>query len=130
VREVEEAQRAQRAAVKEKSKKSSIYANRLTLDVKHQRPATPPPKPQPKFKTPPDLDSPTSPVIVIRRKRIKRVVDSESEAEGSRGDDSRRSSPVPVEPTEYEARALKFFNTSKLEELQELTGEQSPLHKH
>ena len=123
VKEVEEAHRAQRAAVKEKSKKSSIYANRLALDVKHQRPVTPPPKPQSKVKTPIELDSPISPVIAVRRKYIKRVVDSDSEVEGSGGNDSRRPSPVLVEePTEYEARALKFFNTSKLEELQELTG--------
>ena len=134
VKEIEEAHKAQRAAVKEMSKKSSIYANRLALDVKHQRPATPPPKSQPRVRTPIEPDSPTSPVVVIRRKRAKRVVDSESEAEGSEGDDPRRSSPVPVEPTdveptdveptetEYEVRALEFFNTSKLEELQGLTG--------
>ena len=121
VKEVEEAHKAQRAAVKEKSKKSSIYANRLALDLKHQRPVTPPPKSQPKVKTPIELDSPTSPDIAVRRKRVKRVVESESEAEGS-GDESRRSPPVPVEPTEYEVCALEFFNTSKLEELQELTG--------
>ena len=122
VKEIEEAHKAQRAAVKEKSKKSSIYANRLALDVKHQRPVTPPPKSQPKIRTPIELDSPISPVIVVRRKRVKRVVDSDSEEEGSERDDSRRSSPVPVELTEYETRALEFFNTSKLEELQELTG--------
>ena len=122
VKEVEDAHKAQRAAVKEKSKKSSIYANRLALDIKNQRPVTPP-KPQPKVNTPIEIDSPVSPVVAIRRKRINRVVDSESEAEGSGGDDSRPSSPAPIEPTEYEARALKFFNTSGLEELQELTGE-------
>ena len=125
VKEVEEAHKAQKAAVKEKSKKSSIYANRLILDVKHQRPVTPPPRLQPKITTPIDLDSPTSPIIAIRRKRINRVMDSESEAEDSKGDDSRRPSPVPVEPTEYEARALNFFNTSKLEELQGLIGKRS-----
>jgi len=136
VKEVEEAQKAQKAAVKEKSKKSSIYANRLALDVSQQRPVTPPPKPQPKVSTPQDPDSPTSPIIAIRRKRIKRVVDSESEAEGSGGDESRQTSPVPVEPTEYEAHALKFFNTSKIEELQGLVGKGafSPnteqLHEH
>lgn len=122
VKEVEEAHKAQRAAVKEKSKKSSIYANRLALDTKNQRPVTPPPKPQPKVETPIEIDSPVSPVVAIRRKRIKRVVDSESEVEGSGGDDSRPSSPALIEPTEYEARALEFFNTSGLEELQELTG--------
>ena len=131
VKEIEEAHKAQKAAVKEKSRKSTIYANRLALDVKHQRPVTPPPKPQPKVKTPPDLDSPTSPVVAPRRKRINRVVDSESEAEAedSKGDDTRESSPVPVEPTEYEARALTFFNTSKLEELQGLIGK-CPLPRH
>lgn len=126
VKEVEEAQKAQKAAVKEKSKKSSIYANRLVLDVKHQCPATPPPRAQPKVNTPVDLDSPTSPIIAIPRKRIKRVMDSESEAEGSGEDESRRTSPVPVEPTEYERNALKFFNTSKLEELQGLIGKRHP----
>ena len=126
VKEVEEAQKAQKAAVKEKSKKSSIYANRLALDVKHQRPATPPPRGQPKANTPVELGSPTSPIIAIPRKRIKRVVDSESEAEGSGEDESKRTSPVPVEPTEYEVHALKFFNTSKLEELQGLIGTRAP----
>ena len=129
VREVEEAHKAQRAAVKEKSKKSSIYANRPALDLTHQRPVTPPSKSQPKVKTPIELDSPISPVVAIRRKGPKRVVESESEAEAEAegsGDDSRRSSPVPVELTEYEVRALEFFNTSKLEELQELTGECPP----
>lgn len=128
VKEVEEAHRAQRAAVKEKSKKSSIYANRLALDIKSQRPVTPPPRAQPKVSTPIELDSPLSPIVAVRRKRIKKVVDSDSEVECSGGGDSRRSSPIPaepteVEPTEYEARALQFFNTSKVEELQELTGE-------
>ena len=127
VKEVEEAHKAQRAAVKEKSKKSSIYANRLALDLRHQRPVTPPPKSQPKVSTPIELDSPVSPVVAIRRKGVKRVAESESEAEGSR-DDSRSPSPVPVEPTEYEVRALEFFNTSKLEELQELTGKPPSLH--
>lgn len=121
VKEVEEEHKAQKAAVREKSKKSSIYANRLALDVKNQRPVTPPPRPQQKVNTPIELDSPVSPVVAIRRKRIKRVVDSESEAE-DRDDISRQSSLVPVEPTEYETRALRFFNTSKFEELQELTG--------
>jgi SWI/SNF-related matrix-associated actin-dependent regulator of chromatin subfamily A containing DEAD/H box 1 len=140
VKEVEEAHKAQRAAVKEKSKKSSIYANRLALDVNHQRPVTPPPKPQRKVNTPIELESPLSPVVA-RKKLSRRVVESDSEAEDSGGVDSRRSSPLPVEveptdpievessdpveveTTEYEARALQFFNTSKLEELQELTGE-------
>ena len=141
VREIEEALKAQRAAVKEKSKKSSIYANRLALDVKNQRPVTPPPKPQQKINTPIELESPVSPVVAAPKRRIKRVVvASESEAEDSGGVDSRRSSPLPVEveptdpievessdpveaeATEYETRALQFFNTSKLEELQELTG--------
>ena len=122
VKEVEDAHKAQRAAAKEKSKKSSIYANRLVLDVKNQRPVTPPPKSQLKANTPVELDSPVSPIVAVRRKRIKRVVDSESEAEGSEDDDSGPSSPVPVEPTEYESRALEFFNTSNLGELQELTG--------
>ena len=65
--------------------------------------------------------SPISPAFVIRRKRVKRVVVSESETEDS-GDDFRRSSLVRDQPIEYEIRALEFFNTSKLEELQELTG--------
>ena len=141
VKEVEEAHKAQRAAAKEKSKKSSIYANRLALDVKNQRPVTPPPKHQQKVNTPIELDSPVSPVVATRKRRVIRpVVASDSEAEDSGGVDSRRSSPLPVEvdptdpievessdpveaeETEYEARALQFFNTSKLGELQELTG--------
>ena len=37
VKEVQEAHKAQRAAAKEKSKKTSIYANRLVLHVTNQR---------------------------------------------------------------------------------------------
>jgi SWI/SNF-related matrix-associated actin-dependent regulator 1 of chromatin subfamily A len=119
VKEIEEASKAERAAVKEKGKKSMIYANRSVLDNKAQRVTTPPP-----FK--PVIDpssSPISPVVAPRRrKRIKKMVfESEPELELTDSDDQR----VQVrrrQDSSDQVKALDYFNTTGPEALQELTG--------
>ncbi|KAL0956558.1 hypothetical protein HGRIS_002695 [Hohenbuehelia grisea] len=114
VKEIEEANKAQREAVKEKRKRSSIYANRSGLD-------------NPSVSTPPaskvDIDltaeSPGSP-LVARRKRLKRMVaDSESEPELTPSEDER---PGESREENQYSRALHYFNTSSSEAIEELTG--------
>jgi len=120
VKEIEEATKAERAAAKEKGKKSMIYANRSVLDNKPQRVATPPPS-QPAI----DLtaSSPLTPAVAPPRgKRIKKMVlDSESEPELTDSDDE-RNQIRGRQDTSNDARALDYFNTTGPEALQELTG--------
>ncbi|KAI0704996.1 SNF2 family N-terminal domain-containing protein [Cerioporus squamosus] len=117
VKEVVEANKAQRLAVKEKGKKSMIYKNRIDgKPASDAGPSTPPPPKAP----PMILDSPMSPEIVKSRKRLRRkVVASDSEAEfvdsDDAGDDDHDSNAD-------EQRALDYFNRTAAEGLQELTG--------
>ena len=124
VKEVLEANKAQRLAAKEKGKKSMIYKNRLidgkpTSDAGPSTP--PPPKPLPMI-----VDSPLSPEIGRPRKRLKRkVVDSDSEpdfmeSDEEDGDHVRKTSSD-------EQRALEYYNETSAEGLQELTGTSVPL---
>jgi SWI/SNF-related matrix-associated actin-dependent regulator of chromatin subfamily A containing DEAD/H box 1 len=123
VKEIDEATKAERAAIREKGKKSMIYANRSALENKPVQPSTPPPS----TKTTVDLtmSSPLSPVIAQhRRKRIKKlVVDSESEIELTASEDERSSQPR--QGSSDEIRALHYFNTVGSDALQELTGTHS-----
>lgn len=118
---LDDANKAQRAAVREKGKKSVIY-QRPHVETKSVV-STPPssssalPKESPR--------TPASPQVVQPRgKRLKRkVVDSESEAESV-------DSVAPVrlngkrskDESSNEHRVLKYFNTTPVEGLQELTG--------
>ncbi|RDB24951.1 ATP-dependent helicase fft2 [Hypsizygus marmoreus] len=121
VKEIDEATKAQRVAVKEKGKKSMIYANRPVLEVKPPSVATPPPKRVIDL-TAATPASPDTPVIAHpRRKRLKKmVVDSDSEAEfvDSDEDDGTRGRSDNTN----ELRTLEYFNTAGCEALQELTG--------
>lgn len=116
VKEVEEATRAQKIAVKEKGKKSMIYANRITLETKVQS--------TPKQEGPPSVDltqTPTTPLITApRRKRLKIQVESESEAEAS-GEEERERKRERFENL-HEIRALDYLNTTSCDGIQELTG--------
>jgi len=124
VKELDEATRAQRAAEKEKGKKSMIYANRSILDTR--TPVTPSPsKPVINLLTP----TPASPISLAptlkapQRKRAKKLVinsDSESTTEET-GDERaiKHDSSVDV----FERRALDYLNTSNSDALQELTGD-------
>ncbi|RDX55004.1 hypothetical protein OH76DRAFT_1452755 [Lentinus brumalis] len=117
VKEVVEATKAQRLAVKEKGKKSMIYKSRIDgKPTSDAGPSTPPPSKAP----PMIIDSPMSPEIVKSRKRLRRkVVASDSEADfvdsDEDGDDDHDSNAD-------EQRALDYFNQTSAEGLQELTG--------
>ncbi|KAF5393435.1 hypothetical protein D9757_000635 [Collybiopsis confluens] len=113
---LEEAHKARIAALKEKSKKSSIYANRPAKPIS-QAPATPAKNPVI------DLASDPSPAISqpIRRKRNKHlIVDSGSEVESD--SDGERDSKRPRQNSHHELRGLTFYNSQNAEALQELTG--------
>ncbi|KAI0743919.1 SNF2 family N-terminal domain-containing protein [Daedaleopsis nitida] len=118
VKEVVEASKAQRLAVKEKGKKSMIYKNRV-IDGKPTSDAGP--STPPRVKPPPMIiDSPTSPEIGRSRKRLRRkVVASESEDEFK---DSDEESGDGHDTNADEQRALDYFNETSPEGLQELTG--------
>ncbi|KAG5648487.1 hypothetical protein DXG03_003098 [Asterophora parasitica] len=121
VKEIEEANKAQRVAVKEKGKKSLIYANRPVLEAKPASITTPAPRRVIDLTA--VTTSPDTPVTMPRLKRIKKmVVDSESEAEfgESDDDDGRRKSGRSEDAKKF--RALEYFNTTGAEALQELTG--------
>lgn len=117
VKELDEASKAQRAAAKEKGKKSMIYANRPVLEAKI--PSTPAIKP-----TIDQAFSPATPLTpAIKRptgKRAKKlVIDSDDEEDDE--SDSRDKKRGRQEKS-HEERALEYLNTSGPEALQELTG--------
>ncbi|KAK0212555.1 SNF2 family N-terminal domain-containing protein [Desarmillaria ectypa] len=115
-----ESTKAQRAAAKEKGKKSMIYANRPEIDSHGASTSTPPPSKH----TPSASVYAAEPSPVVRpagRKRAKKVVlDTDSE-DASESDDGHQHKRRRQEDTE-EARTLAFFNSKDAEALQELTG--------
>ncbi|KAG6841890.1 hypothetical protein C0991_005620 [Blastosporella zonata] len=121
VKEIDEATKAKREAVKEKGKRSLIYANRPILDIKPPSISTPS-----QVKRVSDLTAatPTSPEIlaVPRRKRIqKMVVDSDSDGDFEQSDDDGHQGTRRTDPTK-DTRALEYFNTTGSDALQELSG--------
>jgi SWI/SNF-related matrix-associated actin-dependent regulator 1 of chromatin subfamily A len=113
VKEVDEATRAQRAATKEKGKKSLIYANRAALEIKQVRPSTPPGSTG-------QIDlTASSPLQVstgaLRRRPIKMLPPDSSSSDEEPGLTSSRG-------VSDEDRALEYFKTAKADELQELIG--------
>jgi SWI/SNF-related matrix-associated actin-dependent regulator 1 of chromatin subfamily A len=127
VKEIEEASKAQRAAVKEKGKKSLIYANRPILEI--NSPTTPPPTKPVIDLTTPLSAAPASPLTPAikgpQRRRAKKLVihsDDESDFTDSAADD-RDVERERSEEVTYEMRALEYLNCSSPEALQELTGE-------
>ncbi|GLB37463.1 putative SNF2 family N-terminal domain containing protein [Lyophyllum shimeji] len=118
VKEIDEATKAQRFAVKEKGKKSLIYANRPILEAKPASVSAPNVKRVIDL-TAPVPTSPESPVAMPRRKRIKKmVVDSDSEVEFAESDEDE----VRGKRDRPDVRALEYFNTAGADALQELTG--------
>lgn len=120
VKEIDDANKAQRAAVREKGKKSAIY----------QRPHV---ENKPAVSTPPTSSSaapkgsprtPGSPPIVQQRgKRLKRkIIDSESEAESIESEPITHVKRARDESSD-ELRVLKYFNMTAVEGIQEMTGE-------
>ena len=114
---------AQRERLKRQGLKSSIYSHRPG-----QKTATSAQTPQRSQQPKPDIDlTQDSPAVVSKRKRAtRRVVDSDDDDElvlsdDSDDDDERSSKRGRLENRE-EVRALEFFNNSKSESMQELTG--------
>ncbi|KAG7098642.1 hypothetical protein E1B28_000558 [Marasmius oreades] len=113
-----EASKQQRLAVKEKGKKSMIYANRLDLSTTSTQNTT-------ATASPPNsdiIDLTASPASVPPRpkKRIKKMIlDSESENTDSEDENPRKRTK---QENTVEWQALTFFNTKAPEALQELTG--------
>ena len=127
VKEIDEAFKSQRAALKEKGKKSMIYANRPVLEAK--LPSTPLAQKSVIDLTALSPASPFTPAIKVpQRKRAKKlVIDSDSEPDfedghGTCSDDDRDRKRGRLENT-YENRAMEYLNSSASEALQELTGE-------
>lgn len=119
IKELEDERHAERVAAKEKGKKSMIYAARTNLAP---RSSTPPPTQQPSEVT--SQQSPTSPIVPIRRlKRPKLIADSDDEEQGkSESDEGSSRSMQRDKTTSDERRALSYFNSTSAEGLQELTG--------
>lgn|SRR6266850_3399468 len=124
IKELEDARHAERAAAKEKGKKSMIYAARTNLAPRS--PTPPPTRPSVTIEVSSQL-SPNSPIVPIRRlKRPKRIAESDDEEQGKSGSDEGSSrSRQRVETSKAspdERRALAYFNSTSAEGLQELTG--------
>lgn len=124
VKELEDARHAERAAAKEKGKKSMIYAARTNLAP---RSSTPPPPAQPPIIA--DVmsqQSPTSPIVALRRfNRPKRITESDEEDDQRNSESDKGSSRGGRRAEEFssdERRALAYFNTTSVDGLQELTG--------
>lgn len=123
VKEIDEAFKTQRAALKEKGKKSMIYANRPVLEAKI--PSTPSNQKPLIDLTAPSPASPFTPAIKApQRKRVKKlVIDSDSEPDFEEdSEDDRDRKRGRLENT-YENRAMEYLNSSASEALQELTGD-------
>ncbi|KDR75850.1 hypothetical protein GALMADRAFT_248579 [Galerina marginata CBS 339.88] len=126
VREIEEASKAQRAAVKEMGKRSTIYANRPILEPRLL--TTPSPSKPIIDLTSPFPAKPASPftpdIKVPQRKRAKKLVihsDSESAFGDNTDDDDDEMKQERLGST-YEMQALEYLNSSGVDALQELTG--------
>ena len=129
VKEIDQAFKSQRAALKEKGKKSMIYANRPVLEAKP--PSTPLTQKSVIDLTSPFPASPFTPAMKVpQRKRAKKlVIDSDSEPDfedDTRSEDDRDRKRGRLENT-YENRAMEYLNSSASEALQELAGELSAL---
>lgn len=123
VKEIDEATRAKREAVKEKGKKSLIYANRTYLDIKPPSISTPSQVNRLVDLTVATPTSPETPVVAPRRKRVqKMVVDSDSDGDFLESDNDERQDSQGRADSSNDLRALEYFNTSSADGLQELSG--------
>ncbi|KAG0707327.1 SNF2 family N-terminal domain-containing protein [Suillus ampliporus] len=117
VEEVDEATKVKRAALREKAKKSSIYANRATLDTTRSPAVT--------NISIPRATSPTSPftpaITALRRKRPKKLIISDDEAEASESEEELPRARQNGEISRERA-AFEYFNQANADAIQELTG--------
>ncbi|KAG1732213.1 SNF2 family N-terminal domain-containing protein [Suillus paluster] len=117
VEEVDEATKAIRAALREKAKKSSIYANRATLDTTRSPAVTNIAIPRAMSPT-----SPSTPAIrAPRRKRPKKLIISDDEAEASESEEELPRASQNGEISR-ERTAFEYFNQANADAIQELTG--------
>lgn len=114
VAEVDEATKASRAALREKAKKSSIYANRIALDTTQSTPV-----PSSSILMVASPTSPSTPLVVPRRRRANKAIISDSEQSDSEEESSHSQCPSVNDSAKG---ALDFLNTANTERLQELTG--------
>lgn len=124
VKELEDARHAERAAAKEKGKKSMIYAARTNLAPPS---STPPPPARPPITSDVILQqSPASPIVALRRfNRPKRIAESDEEEDLRKSESDKGSSHSgrrAEETSSDERRTLAYFNTTRADGLQELTG--------
>jgi SWI/SNF-related matrix-associated actin-dependent regulator of chromatin subfamily A containing DEAD/H box 1 len=122
VKELEDARHAERAAAKEKGKKSMIYAARTNLATRNSTP----PLARPSVSTEvSSQQSPISPIVAHRPlKRPNHIAESDDDEQGKSESDegSSRNRQQVEESSSDERRALAYFNTTSAEGLQELTG--------
>jgi SWI/SNF-related matrix-associated actin-dependent regulator 1 of chromatin subfamily A len=118
VKEVDEALQANRAAIREKGKKSLIYQSRPSVpDAIKSSPVKPAPSPIKRPSPPPE-----SPIIINRaRKRAKKVIDSDSDGAYGGSSDDEKGDTVDMRQIS-EARALSYLNTAGPAAIQELSG--------
>ncbi|KAG6869134.1 hypothetical protein C0993_001699 [Termitomyces sp. T159_Od127] len=123
VKEIDEATRAKREAVKEKGKKSLIYANRTNLDIKPPSISTPPQVNRVVDLTVATPTSPETPVVAPRRKRVQKMrVDSDSDGDFIESDVDEGQGSQGRADLSNDIRALEYFNMSSADGLQELSG--------
>lgn len=125
VEEVDEATKAQRAAAREKGKKSRIYNHRPPAEGPAYRLPSPPRRSSVDVTTSPEK-AVNSPPPQPRIKRVKRkLVESDSEPEfvdDSDNDESSSRARRPTTVSSAESKALDYFANASPEALQELTG--------
>ena len=117
VEELDEATKAQRVALKQKAKKSSIYANRVTLDTTRSPAVT-------NISIPMAMSpaSPSTPAIAPpRRRRAKKLILSDDEAETTESEEELPKARKYGEVSREKA-AFEYFNQANAEAIQELTG--------
>ena len=130
VKEVVEANKAERARMREMGKKSMIYQSRPTLDGKPVSKSGLPTITPPASRATIDLTAspvtPGSPAIALKKpKRLKRkILESDSEPEIVEVDsdvEERRPTPPSSGPSTSK-KTLDYFNTASAEALMELSG--------
>ncbi|KAA1473889.1 hypothetical protein DENSPDRAFT_302177 [Dentipellis sp. KUC8613] len=123
VKERDDATKAQRAAAKEKGKKSAIYAGRQNLNIQPSSEGVITSPLRWPIDIPPSPHSPITPVVGHRRKKPKRMVESDEEDELPTAQTKvGRLQRGPKDEMTDERRTLNYFNSTSSPGLQQLTG--------
>ncbi|TFY72950.1 hypothetical protein EVG20_g65 [Dentipellis fragilis] len=124
VKERNDATKAQRAAAKEKGKKSAIYAGRQNLNTKSSSEEVTTSPLKRSIDIPPSPLTPITLVVGPCRKKLKRMVESDEEEDElptAQTKVGRLQRGAKDEMTD-ERRTLNYFSTTSSPELQQLTG--------